>query len=34
MVAGEVERKEFSEEYLLTLAMKNIVSKEKIREAV
>ena len=34
MVAGEVERKDFSEEYLLTLAMKNIVSKEKIREAV
>jgi len=34
MVAGEVERKDFSEEYLLTLAMKNIVSKEKIKEAV
>ena len=34
MVAGEVERKDFSEEYLLTLAMKNLVSKEKIKEAV
>ncbi len=34
MVAGEVKKKDFSEEYLLTLAMKNIVSKEKIREAV
>ncbi|NLJ49692.1 MAG: sugar ABC transporter ATP-binding protein [Candidatus Atribacteria bacterium] len=34
MVAGEVERKDFSEELLLTLAMKNIVTKEKIREAV
>jgi ribose transport system ATP-binding protein len=33
-MAAEVQKKDFSEEYLLTLAMKNLVSKEKIKEAV
>ncbi|MBP9015430.1 MAG: sugar ABC transporter ATP-binding protein [Candidatus Atribacteria bacterium] len=33
-VAGEVERKDFSEEYLLRLAMKNIISNQKVQEAV
>ncbi|MGC9321274.1 MAG: sugar ABC transporter ATP-binding protein [Kosmotogaceae bacterium] len=33
-MAGEVDKKDFSEEFLLTLAMKNIVSKEKVKEAV
>jgi ribose transport system ATP-binding protein len=33
-MAAEVEKKDFSEEHLLTLAMKNLVSKEKIKEAV
>jgi len=33
-IAAEVEKKDFSEEHLLTLAMKNLVSKEKIKEAV
>jgi ribose transport system ATP-binding protein len=28
-MAAEVQKKDFSEEYLLTLAMKNLVSKEK-----
>jgi ribose transport system ATP-binding protein len=33
-MAGEVHKKDFSEEFLLTLAMKNIVSREKVKEAV
>ncbi len=33
-MAGEVDKKDFSEEFLLTLAMKNIVSREKVKEAV
>jgi len=33
-VAAEVQKEDFSEEHLLTLAMKNLVSKEKIKEAV
>jgi ribose transport system ATP-binding protein len=33
-MAAEVEKKDFSEEHLLTLAMKNIVKKENIKEAV
>lgn len=33
-IAGEVERKDFSEEYLLRLAMKNIISNQKVQEAV
>jgi ribose transport system ATP-binding protein len=33
-MAAEVEKKNFSEEHLLTLAMKNIVKKENIQEAV
>ena len=33
-IAGEVKRKDFSEEYLLTLAMKYVIKNEKIKEAV
>ena len=33
-VAGEVEKEDFSEEHLLKLAMKNILNKEKVQEAV
>ncbi|MDK2897455.1 MAG: ribose transport system ATP-binding protein [Candidatus Atribacteria bacterium] len=33
-LAGEVEKKDFSEEHLLTLAMKNVISKEKFKEVV
>ena len=33
-IAGEVEKEDFSEEYLLKLAMKNILNREKVQEAV